>query len=243
MQGMKSGVAFDKIDLSLIRAFHTVITERSVSRAALRLSTSQPAVSGQLKRLRGLIGDPLLVRAGAGMAPTAVALSLLPAAAQVLQGAQLLFGGLAATQVFAPQAAEQTFRIAVSDYLDPLFLPELVARVRAPGARRALDLMPLTREYDYRGHLARGEVDLVIGNWLRRRPSCTWAGWSATSWCAWWPPPPGGAAAAGRWKLPGQRAHRAHAAACPGGAGRDRRAPAGAGPAAPHRGAQRRTSG
>jgi hypothetical protein len=63
---MTSGVAFDKIDLSLIRAFHTVITERSVSRAALRLSTSQPAVSGQLKRLRGLIGDPLLVRAGAG---------------------------------------------------------------------------------------------------------------------------------------------------------------------------------
>jgi len=43
---MMSGVAFDKIDLSLIRAFHTVITERSVSRAALRLSTSQPAVSG-----------------------------------------------------------------------------------------------------------------------------------------------------------------------------------------------------
>ena len=79
---MMSGVAFDKIDLSLIRTFHTVITERSVSRAALRLSSSQPAVSGQLKRLRGLIGDPLLVRAGAGMAPTAVALSLLPAAAQ-----------------------------------------------------------------------------------------------------------------------------------------------------------------
>ena len=163
---MKSGVAFDKIDLSLIRAFHTVITERSVSRAALRLATSQPAVSGQLKRLRGLIGDPLLVRAGAGMAPTAVALSLLPAAAQVLQGAQLLFGGLAATQAFAPQAAEQTFRVAVSDYLDPLFLPELVARVRAQAPGVTLDLLPLTREYDYRGQLARGEVDLVIGNWL-----------------------------------------------------------------------------
>ncbi len=163
---MTSGVAFDKIDLSLIRAFHTVITERSVSRAALRLSTSQPAVSGQLKRLRGLIGDPLLVRAGAGMAPTAVALALLPAAAQVLQGAQLLFGGLAATQAFAPQAAEQTFRVAVSDYLDPLFLPELVARVRVQAPGVTLDLLPLTREYDYRGQLARGEVDLVIGNWL-----------------------------------------------------------------------------
>ena len=84
---MAAASAFDKIELSLIRAFHTVITERSVSRAALKLQTSQPALSGQLKRLRGLIGDPLLVRAGNGMAPTAVALSLLPAAAQVLQGA------------------------------------------------------------------------------------------------------------------------------------------------------------
>ena len=164
---MARGPALDKIDLSLVRALHTVITERSVSRAALKLHSTQPAVSGQLKRLRALTGDPLLVRAGSGMAPTAVALSLLPAAAQVLQGAQALFGGHAAARGFAPEAADRTFRIAASDYLDPLFLPELVTRVRheAPGVR--LDLLPLTRDYDYRGHLARGEVDLVVGNWLQ----------------------------------------------------------------------------
>ncbi len=163
---MAAAAAFDKIELSLIRAFHTVITERSVSRAALRLQTSQPAVSGQLKRLRGLIGDPLLVRAGNAMAPTAVALQLLPAAAQVLQGAQALFGGHAAAQAFAPASATQALRIAASDYLDPLFLPELVARVRSAAPDVTLDLLPLTRDFDYRGHLARGEVDLVIGNWL-----------------------------------------------------------------------------
>ncbi len=163
---MASGSAFDKIELSLIRAFHTVITERSVSRAALKLHSTQPAVSSQLKRLRGLMGDALLVRAGNGMAPTAVALALLPAAAQVLQGAQALFGGHAAAQVFAPELASHSFRIAASDYLDPLFLPELVARVRASAPGVMLDLLPLTRDYDYRGHLARGEVDLVIGNWL-----------------------------------------------------------------------------
>ena len=162
---MASATAFDKIELSLIRTFHTVITERSVSRAALKLHSSQPAVSGQLKRLRALVGDPLLVRAGTGMAPTAVALQLLPAAAQVLAGAQTLFGGHAPARRFSVAATEQVFRIAASDYLDPLFLPELVTRVRsqAPGAR--LELLPLTRDYDYRGHLARGEVDLVIGNW------------------------------------------------------------------------------
>jgi DNA-binding transcriptional LysR family regulator len=158
--------ALDKIELSLIRVFHTVITERSVSRAALRLGSSQPAVSAQLKRLRGLVGDPLLVRAGRGMAPTALALSLMPAAAQVLQGAQALFGGHAAARQFVPAESEQRFRIAASDYLDPYFLPELVTRVRQLAPQVALDLLPLTRDFDYRGHLARGEVDLVIGNWL-----------------------------------------------------------------------------
>ncbi|NRF67047.1 LysR family transcriptional regulator [Aquincola sp. S2] len=164
---MARGAAFDKIELSLVRVFHTVITERSVSRAALRLATSQPAVSAQLKRLRALTGDPLLVRSGTGMAPTTVALSLLPAAAQILQGAQALFGGHSPAQGFAPEHAEQTFRIAASDYLDPLFLPELVSRVKTQAPNVHLDLLPLTRDFDYRGHLARGEVDVVIGNWLQ----------------------------------------------------------------------------
>ena len=159
--------AFDKIELHLVRVLHTVITERSVSRAALRLASTQPAVSAQLRRLRGLLGDPLLVRAGTGMAPTPTALALLPAAQQVLQGAQALFGGQALARGFEPTSAELTFRIAASDYLDPLFLPELVTRLRtaAPGVR--VELLPLTAEFDYRRSLAAGEADLVIGNWLQ----------------------------------------------------------------------------
>ena len=65
---MRDHNLFDKVDLHLIRVLHTVLTERSVSRAALRLGMYQPAVSAALKRLRELAGDPLLVRSGAGMA-------------------------------------------------------------------------------------------------------------------------------------------------------------------------------
>jgi DNA-binding transcriptional LysR family regulator len=49
---MNQRTDFDTIDLHLIRVLHTLITERSVSRAAIRLASSQPAVSAQLKRLR-----------------------------------------------------------------------------------------------------------------------------------------------------------------------------------------------
>jgi DNA-binding transcriptional LysR family regulator len=161
---------FDKIELQLVRVLHTVITERSVSRAALRLHSSQPAVSAQLRRLRALTGDALLVRSGAGMTPTPAALELLEPAGRLLQEAESLFGKhgrLSRVSGFDPATAALRFRIAASDYLDPLFLPELVAQLQrsAPGVQ--LDLQPLSAEYDYRRSLARGEVDLVIGNWLK----------------------------------------------------------------------------
>ena len=69
---MRDQALFDKIDLHLIRVLHTVLTERSVSKAAVRLGMHQPAVSTALRRLRDLAGDPLLVRSGSGMAPTDV---------------------------------------------------------------------------------------------------------------------------------------------------------------------------
>ncbi|HEY2928475.1 LysR family transcriptional regulator [Piscinibacter sp.] len=157
---------FDKIELYLIRVLHTLITERSVSRAALRLQSSQPAVSAQLKRLRELTGDPLLVRAGNGMTPTATALQLAGPAATLLQEADRLFSVRSRQAGFDPLISTATFRIAASDYLDPLFLPELVAQLKKLSPQVRLDLMPLSGEFDYRRSLAAGEVDLVIGNWL-----------------------------------------------------------------------------
>src|SRR5512146_3274311 len=91
---------FDKIELYLIRVLHTLITERSVSRAALKLASTQPAVSAQLKRLRQLTGDPLLVRAGQQMQPTATALALVEPAGRLLREAEQLFGPKARARSF-----------------------------------------------------------------------------------------------------------------------------------------------
>lgn len=157
---------FDKIELYLIRVLQTLITERSVSRAAMRLRSTQPAVSAQLKRLRALTGDPLLVRAGNAMTPTQTAMQLLDPATRLLQDADRLFGARSRQRGFEPGSSDLTFRIAASDYLDPLFLPELVAHLKREAPSVRLELLPLSGEFDYRRSLARGEVDLVIGNWL-----------------------------------------------------------------------------
>ena len=159
---MRDQALFDKIDLHLIRVLHTVLTERSVSRAAIRLGMYQPAVSASLKKLRTLAGDPLLVRSGAGMVPTDAGLRMLEPSASILRAAESLFSD---ARGFEPASAQHTFRIAASDYLDPLFLPQLVAQIKQQAPLCPIEILPLSAESDYRTRLAQGEVDVVIGNW------------------------------------------------------------------------------
>ncbi len=159
---MRDQALFDKIDLHLIRVLHTVLTERSVSRAAIRLGMYQPAVSAALKRLRDLAGDPLLVRSGSGMVPTDAALRMIEPSASILRAAEVLFTD---ARGFEAQSARSTFRVAASDYLDPLFLPQLVSQIKAQAPLCHIEIHPLSADSDYQAHLAQGEVDVVIGNW------------------------------------------------------------------------------
>ena len=161
---MRDQALFDKIDLHLIRVLHTVLTERSVSRAAIRLGMYQPAVSASLKRLRDLSGDPLLVRSGSGMVPTDAGLRMIEPSASILRAAESMFSD---ARGFEPQTARNTFRVAASDYLDPLFLPMLVSQIKANAPLCQIEIHPLTADADYHAHLAQGQVDLVIGNWLK----------------------------------------------------------------------------
>ena len=66
----------NEIDLNLLRVFEAVYRVRNVSRAAETLGLTQPAVSHALTRLRLLLRDPLFVRAGGGVQPTAKASKL-----------------------------------------------------------------------------------------------------------------------------------------------------------------------
>lgn len=159
---MKDRALLDKIDLHLIRVLHTVLTERSVSRAAIRLGMHQPAVSAALKRLRDIAGDPLLVRGGAGMVPTDVGLRMIEPSASILRAAEVLFDD---ARSFDAASTRATFRIAASDYLDPEFLPRLMAQIKALAPLAEIEVQALSGNFDYRARLAQGEIDVVVGNW------------------------------------------------------------------------------
>ena len=73
------------IDLNLLVVLEALISESHVGRAARKIGLSQPATSHALKRLRDLLGDPLLVRIGSRMELTPRAIGLRESLAEALQ--------------------------------------------------------------------------------------------------------------------------------------------------------------
>src|SRR5258706_16043972 len=108
-------------DLNLLRVFDAMMAERNVTRAAQRVFLSQPAVSHALARLRREIGDPLFVRAGREMIPTARATELGPAVDPMLHQLALAIGKTR----FDPRPSAAVFRVTIPDLLEdppsPLF--------------------------------------------------------------------------------------------------------------------------
>ncbi|MCK6374225.1 MAG: LysR family transcriptional regulator [Zoogloea sp.] len=152
----------DQLDTYLLRMLCLLVTERSVSRTALKLNQSQPAVSLALKRLRQILGDPLLVREKSGMVPTERALALVSHAKGALAEIDRM---TLSPESFDPATSRYEFRLGAPDYLAPLFIASVVERIRreAPGIR--LSLQSLGPNFDFERSLAEGELDVVIGNW------------------------------------------------------------------------------
>ena len=154
--------ATDPFDTYLLRVFSTLMAERSVSRAAARLNQSQPAVSAALKRLRDILGDPLLVKDKQRMVPTERALQLEASVRIVLTE---IDGLLAPTSHVDPATTRQTFRIGTPDFLAPPLMASMVSYLRMTAPRARLLVHSLSPDYDYEAALAEGSLDIVIGNW------------------------------------------------------------------------------
>lgn len=119
------------LDLNLLVALEALLEEAGVGRAADRVALSQPAMSHALKRLRMLLGDPLLVRVGPRMQLTARGEALRHPVKDVLSRVR----DLLAVEKFDATRSTRTFHLFVSDYAGDLLLP-LVRRQlqhKAPG--------------------------------------------------------------------------------------------------------------
>ncbi|WP_423195121.1 MULTISPECIES: LysR family transcriptional regulator [unclassified Cupriavidus] len=146
------------IDLNLLVVLEALLAERHISRAALRLQLSQPAVSHSLGRLRQLLDDPLLVRGQGGLVLTPRAHELAGPLAEALAQVRILLG----PSGFQPSTARRTFRLAMSDYGALTLLPQLLRALRKAAPNIDLAVSQGSRE-SMTAQVADGEVDLAIG--------------------------------------------------------------------------------
>ncbi|WP_033288210.1 LysR family transcriptional regulator [Amycolatopsis jejuensis] len=102
----------DQIDLNLLRVFDALLQTGSVTGAAEQLTLSIPATSRALGRLRRAMKDPVLVRAGRGMAPTPFALRTAPRVRSLLEEASALINADREVRI---AELERTFTIRIND--------------------------------------------------------------------------------------------------------------------------------
>lgn len=148
----------NSLDLNLLQTLDVLLEELNVTRAAQRLNLSQPSVSAQLARLRRVLDDPLLLPGPRGMLPTARAEALRDPLRLALEA---LTRAVAPPDVFNPAHADQTWRIAATDYMSSaLVLPALnLIRDAAPRSRMAVFTLNPPQVAQ---QLEKGEMDLVF---------------------------------------------------------------------------------
>ena len=99
------------VDLNLLPQLVALLQERGVTRAANRLGISQPAMSHSLARLRTLLNDELLVRAGRGYELTPRGTGLLAPAQGILNE---ISGAVLNTAGFRPGIDKRHFTMSMS---------------------------------------------------------------------------------------------------------------------------------
>jgi hypothetical protein len=119
------GMDIKHFDLNLLRVFDALLTEGQVTLAGKKLNRSQNTVSAALNRLRDAFEDPLFVRAGRRMEPTAKAKALSNSVQEALHQV-----GRALAARFDPSTARRDFRILGTDYVSVLLIPRLMAKIR-----------------------------------------------------------------------------------------------------------------
>lgn len=155
-----------QFDLNLLIALDALLMDESVTLAAERMELSVPAMSHALLRIRKLMGDPILVRAGRGLVATPRALEIRARVHALAQEAHSLVTGTATSL----GQVKRTFIIRTEEALIGTLAASLAATVHRSAPGITLRFTSLGGEGGV-GPLREGTVDLNIqGNMKLRGP-------------------------------------------------------------------------
>jgi DNA-binding transcriptional LysR family regulator len=150
------------VDLNLLPVFEAAYEERSLSRAAVRLGMTQPAMSHALNRLRLTFKDELFIRHPRGMTPTPLADMIYPRLSHSLNEARK---AILDSSAFDPSHSARRFNIAIPHPLGPLIALRLLQRLALSAPLFEVIFSTRSRPIDMLRDMHDGRVDLAI-DWL-----------------------------------------------------------------------------
>lgn len=148
------------LDMNLLRVFHSVYIEKSVSTAAQQLGLTQSAVSHGLRKLRELFDDELFVRAGSAMVPTIRAQTLFEPVHVIME---TLTEQVLAVSIFDALAARREFLLVMGDMAEVVFLPPLLRYLREHAPHCTVRTQRMHNEAMLDA-LERGDAEIALGN-------------------------------------------------------------------------------
>jgi LysR family transcriptional activator of mexEF-oprN operon len=146
------------VDLALLVCFEAMMIDRNVTRVAKKLCVGQPSVSSSLKRLRSIFDDPLFIRVGHTMEPTARAYEL---SRFLTPGLDAMSKALSLTEAFDPACSDRVFRIGLTDDVEFTLMPRLIRAVRIEAPQVTL----IVQHADYHrlpDQLISGDISIGI---------------------------------------------------------------------------------
>jgi DNA-binding transcriptional LysR family regulator len=160
------------LDLRQLRVFEALLRDRNLTRASTGLGVSQPALSKTLAGLRAYFADPLFIRVGHRMQPTAKALELEPAIRALLDQVTML---RTEHRPFDPKTSSRTFSFSVVDAGMIRLMPRLLDLLQREAPRVHLRVQPVDSEA-LETLLESGYLDFAMGSFpslskrIRRQP-------------------------------------------------------------------------
>lgn len=146
-----------ELDLNLLEVFFEVYRLRSITLASVSLDTTQPAVSGALKRLSEQVQSQLFVREGRGIAPTHAAIQL---AAEVGPALNAMYGAVGNLKKF-DITQQRIFNVYVNEPILLLLQPLVEQDQNMGNCKISFIITPTTQE-TLLEDLSLQKVDLAI---------------------------------------------------------------------------------
>lgn len=143
------------LDIDLLRSFVAIAETGALGRAAARVGRTQSALSMQMQKLEGIVGQPLLYRTGRGATLTATGERLLVRASELLRRHDEALAELRGEQLSG------VLRFSCPDDYAVVFLPYLLRGFATLHPRVQLEVMcgPTPRLQEL---LARHAIDLAL---------------------------------------------------------------------------------